>query len=94
MILNLDLPPELEKSLTETAQQQGLSIEALALEQLKQFVDDGKNRIQAAQVLQSWIDETDTTEQQETGAFLLRVLDQDRPSDCQLFPKDMKGMTW
>ncbi len=94
MTLNLDLPPELEKSLSEAAQQQGLSVESLALKHLKSFFQDGQKRIEAAEVLQSWIDDADTTEQQATGAFLLQALDQDRPSESRLFPKELKGITW
>lgn len=94
MTLNLDLPPELEKSLSEAAQQQGLSVESLALEHLKSFFQDGQKRIKAANILQSWIDDVDTMEQQATGAFLLQVLDQDRLIESQLFPKELKGITW
>ncbi len=45
MTLNLNLPPELEKSLSEAAQQQGISVESLALDHLIKFVDDGKNAL-------------------------------------------------
>jgi hypothetical protein len=39
-----------------------------------------------ANLLQSWEDEGDTQEQQETWEFLHQVLDQDRLSDRPLFP--------
>lgn len=94
MTLNLELPPELENALIEAAREDGLSVESLALKHLKNFFQDGQKRIEAAKVLQSWIDDSDTTEQQATGAFLLQVLDQDRPIEIKLFPKEIKGITW
>ena len=36
--------------------------------------------------LQSWIDDPDANEQEETGDFLARALDEDRPSERKLFP--------
>jgi hypothetical protein len=37
-------------------------------------------------MLQSWIDDEDDAEQQETGRYLVKVLDEDRLSDRKLFP--------
>jgi hypothetical protein len=34
------------------------------------------------------------TEQQETGEYLIRVLDEDRLSERKLFPPELKGVTW
>jgi hypothetical protein len=34
------------------------------------------------------------TEQQETGDYLIRVLDEDRLSERKLFPPELKGVTW
>jgi hypothetical protein len=45
-------------------------------------------------LLQSWIDEDDTAEQQETGDYLIQALDEDRLSDRKLFPSELKGVTW
>lgn len=45
-------------------------------------------------MLQSWIDDEDEAEQQETGHHLVQVLDEDRLSDRKLFPSEMKGQTW
>jgi hypothetical protein len=36
-------------------------------------------------ILQSWIDDEDEAEQQETGRYLVQVLDEDRLSDRKLF---------
>ena len=33
-------------------------------------------------------------EQKETGDYLVRTLDEDRLSDRQLFPPELKGVTW
>ncbi len=45
-------------------------------------------------LLQSWIDEEDEQEQQETGEYLIEALDQDRLSERPLFPAELKGVTW
>jgi hypothetical protein len=45
-------------------------------------------------LLQSWIDGDNVAEQQETGEYLVRVLDEDRLSDRKLFPPELKGVTW
>ena len=33
-------------------------------------------------------------EQQETGEYLIRILDEDRLSNRKLFPPELKGVTW
>ncbi len=45
-------------------------------------------------LLQSWIEEGDAQKQKETGEYLIRVLDEDRLSNCGLFPLELKGVTW
>lgn len=45
-------------------------------------------------LLQSWIDEDDGEEQIETGKYLIQALDEDRLSNRQLFPVELKGVTW
>lgn len=45
-------------------------------------------------VLQSWIDDTNSQEQQETGEYLINALDENRLSERKLFPSEMKGITW
>ncbi len=45
-------------------------------------------------MLQSWIDQDDPDEQKDTGEYLIRVLDEDRPSERKLFPPELKGVTW
>ncbi len=48
----------------------------------------------AAALLQSWIDEGDSIEQQETGETLLAGLDKNRLSDRRYFPSELAGKTW
>ncbi len=45
-------------------------------------------------LLQSWIDEDDGEEQKETGEYLIQALDENRLSNRQLFPVELKGVTW
>ncbi|MBE9139942.1 hypothetical protein IQ254_22560 [Nodosilinea sp. LEGE 07088] len=94
MTLTLDLPPEMEHYLMQEAQQQGLSVEAMTLQLLAKSILIKQKQIEAVDVLQSWIDDEDSEEQQETGQYLLQVLDQDRLSDRKLFPQELKGITW
>lgn len=42
----------------------------------------------------SWIEGGDADEQEETGEYLVRALDEDRLSDRKLFPEELKGTTW
>lgn len=46
------------------------------------------------QLVQSWMDEGDTDEQRETLEYLIHALDEDRPSNRKLFPKELKGKSW
>jgi hypothetical protein len=94
MTLNLDLPPELEQYLLQEAEQQGLSVEAMTLQLLANSLHVRQNQAEAVVMLQSWIDDEDVEEQQETGKYLVRVLDEDRLSDRKVFPLEMKGVTW
>lgn len=94
MTLTLNLPPELEQYLHNEAKQQGLSVEAIALQLLTQSILLKQKQAQAVDVLQSWIDDEDVEEQQETGQYLIQVLDQDRLSERKLFPSELKGVTW
>ena len=94
MTLTLTLTAELESRLIQAATAQGVPVEQYALHLLEQVLLP-KDRSQAiASLWQSWIDDDEAIEQQETGDFLIRVLDEDRPSDRKLFPTDLKGVTW
>lgn len=94
MTLTLDLSPELEQYLLEEADQHGLSVEALALQLLVNSIVLKKKQTEAVNLLQSWIDDEDVEEQQETGRYLIHALDDDRLSERKLFPLKMKGVSW
>ncbi|WP_373541181.1 hypothetical protein [Chamaesiphon sp.] len=95
MTLTLDLPIEIEQYLLQEAKQRGLSIESVTLQLLTSSIMLKQKQIEAVNLLQSWIDDEDSEEeQQETGAYLIRALDEDRLSDRKLFPIEKKGITW
>lgn len=91
MTLILDLPPELEQYLLQEANQQGLSIEAVTFQLLTHSIELRKKQTEAINLLQSWIDDEDIEDQQETGKYLIHALDEDRLSERKLFPLEMKG---
>ncbi|WP_099239102.1 hypothetical protein [Synechococcus sp. BDU 130192] len=94
MILDIDLPPELEQYLLQEAEQQGLSIEAMTLKVLASSLQVRQKQANVIDILQSWIDDENIEEQQDAGEYLVQVLDEDRLSDRKLFPLKMKGVTW
>lgn len=94
MTLTLNLPPELEQYLLQKASQHGLSVEALALQLLTNSILLKQKQAEAVSLLQSWIDDEDEKEQQETGQYLINALDDDRLSERKLFPSELKGITW
>ena len=94
MTLNLHLTPEIEQYLSQRAAEQGLSLEDYTLKLLTGTILEQQKRTQLVNLLQSWLDEEDDREQQETGNYLIEVLDQDRLSERSLFPAQLKGITW
>jgi hypothetical protein len=94
MTLTLNLSPELEQYLLQEAKQHGLSVEALALQLLTNSILLKQKQTEAVSLLQSWLDSEDEEEQQETGQYLVQVLDDDRLSERKLFPSKLKGITW
>lgn len=94
MTLTLNLPPELEQYLLQEAEQRGLSVEAMTLQLLTQSLQRRQKQAEAVDMLQSWIEDEDVEDQQETGEYLVRVLDEDRLSERKLFPLEMKEITW
>jgi hypothetical protein len=94
MTLTLSLPPELEQYLIQEAQQQGLSVETYAVQLLQKSTLQKEKQLKIVNVLQSWIDESDEQEQQETGEYLINALDENRLSNRQLFPQELKGISW
>jgi hypothetical protein len=94
MTLTLNLPSEIEKYLLQEANRQGLSIESVTLQLLRNVILLRQKQTEAVNLLQSWMDDEDIEEQQETGQYLIRTLDEDRLSERKLFPVEMKGVTW
>jgi hypothetical protein len=94
MTLTLNLTPEIEQYLIQQAQEHGLSTEAYTLQLLTEYILAKEKQTKLVTLLQSWVDADDTEEQQETGEYLISALDQDRLSDRQLFPDELKGVTW
>lgn len=94
MTLTLNLSPQLEQYLLREANQRGLSVEALALQLLTNSILVKQKQTEAVNLLQSWIDDEDDEEQQETGQYLIQALDDDRLSERKLFPAELKGITW
>ena len=90
----LTLPADLEQRLQQEAQRRGLPAEQVTLRLLDENLPPRKERCAIGALLQSWIDEEDAGEQKETGDYLLRALDEDRPSDRKLFPPNLEGVTW
>ena len=94
MPLVLNIPPELEERLAEAARQLGISSADYALQALQRQVPANDRRAKLTALLQSWIDGPNADEQKETGDFLVRALDEDRPSERKLFPPELEGVTW
>ncbi|WP_226889608.1 hypothetical protein [Nostoc sp. MG11] len=94
MTLTLNLSPELEQYLAQKAREQGLSVEAYTLQIITNHILLKEKQSKLVNLLQSWIDEDDAKEQQETGEYLIHALDEDRLSDRKLFPLELKGVTW
>jgi hypothetical protein len=91
MTLTLDLPPEPERYLLQEADQQQISIEVMTIQLLTQSVLSRQKQTAAVAMLQSWIDDADEEEQQETGQYLINALDEDRLFDRKLFPSELKA---
>ncbi len=94
MPLTLNLTSEIEQYLSQKAREKGLSLEAYLLKLLKDTILEQEKQAKLVNLLQSWIDEEDEQEQQETGEYLIEALDQDRLSERPLFPAELKGVTW
>ena len=94
MTLTLHLPPELEQRLTHEATRHGLALDAYTLQLLDKSLPPTDRRTELVILLQSWIEDGNPEEQQETGEYLIRALDADRLADRPLFPPELKGVTW
>jgi hypothetical protein len=94
MTLTLNLPPDLERSLLQAANQQSVTVEEFAIQMLTFSFTQREKRKKAVDLLQSWLNDADIEEQKTTGEYLIEVLDQDRLYDRLLFPDAMKGKSW
>jgi hypothetical protein len=94
MTLTLHLPPELEQRLTQEAKRHGLALDAYTLQLLDKSLPPKNRRTELVTLLQSWIEDGNPEEQQETGEYLIRALDEDRLADRPLFPPELQGVTW
>jgi hypothetical protein len=86
MTLTLSLTPEMEQYLVQKASEQGLSTEDYTVQLLTTAIPTSANNTKLANLLQSWIDQGDAEEQQETGDYLIQALDADRTADRPLYP--------
>lgn len=97
MTLKLPLTPDLEVRLTREAARRGVPIEEYITQLLEQRFPppiSPERRAEAIALLRSWVEEGDEEEQRETGEYLIRALDEDRPEGQKLFPPELKGVTW
>lgn len=85
MGMTLVLDEQLEQQIREAAARHGASAEDYAIRLLREGMP-APPADAAVALIQSWIDEGDAEEQRETGDYLVRVLDEDRPSARKLFP--------
>lgn len=94
MTLTLHLPPDLEKRLTEEATRHGVPVDAYTVRVLEQCVPPKDRTTEVVNLLQSWLDETDSQDQQDTGKYLIQALDDHRLSNRRLFTPELQGVTW
>ena len=94
MTLELQISKELESRLIEEARKCGMEPEEYTLRLMDRHIPPADAKSRLIDLVQSWIDEGNETEQKETGDFLIEALDQDRMSDRKLFPPELKGVTW
>src|SRR5438552_17946552 len=94
MTLTLKLPADLQLRLANEAKRRGLAPDTYTLQLLEKSLPPNNRRAELATLLQSWIDDPNPQDQQETGEHLIRALDDDRLADRQLFPPERKHVTW
>lgn len=94
MTLTVHLPEDLERRLVREAERHGVGLETYAVQLLEEHVPPSDRAARVSALLRSWIEDGDPQEQRETGEYLIRALDEDRPSERPLFPAALKGVTW
>jgi hypothetical protein len=93
MTLTLDLTTDLEQRLVDEAGRRGIAPDQFVLEVLRERLPTQDRGKQFGALLQSWMEE-DRNEQRDTFEYLVKSLDEDRPSQRKLFPQAMKGISW
>lgn len=95
MNVTLNLLQELSHRLRLDAAHHRMSADAYTLRLLDQHLPRHAHASDLVSLLRSWMDEEDAGgEQRETGAHLVRALDEHRLSHRQLFPAEQKGVPW
>lgn len=94
MTLTVHLPEDLERRLVREAERHGVGLETYAVQLLEEHVPRSDRAARASALLRSWVEDGDPQEQKETGEYLIRVLDEDRPSERPHFPAVLRGDTW
>lgn len=91
MTLTLELSTDLETRLTHEAAALGIPVEKYAIEVLAQSHPVRADREALAAELQAWIE---TCSVEPPDDELLHQIDADRLSNRQLYPPELKGVTW
>ena len=94
MTLTVHLPEDLERRLVREAERRGVGLETYVVRLLEEHLPPSDRADRASILLRAWVEHGDPQEQQETGAYLIRALDEDRPSERPHFPVALKGVTW
>jgi hypothetical protein len=94
MTLTLNLPEDVNRRLVRAAEKSGLPVEAVAVRIIAEHLTPERKAARAVALLQSWLDDPDPSDQKETGDYLVKALDEDRPSERKLFPPELEGISW
>jgi hypothetical protein len=94
MDLMLPLSSELEQRLAKEAMRLSIAPAECVLHLLDQHLPPEGHGPELVALLQSWLDDDNSTEQKETGDYLVKALDEDRLCDRKHFPPDSEGVTW
>jgi predicted transcriptional regulator len=98
MTLQLELPASLEERLRQEAERFGKPSESVALQLLEEHLPPRLSERQTAAIamLHRWMEEDEALSPEEEAAneAVLRALDEDRKGERQLFPPELKGLTW
>lgn len=75
MNVTLDLTPELGRRLALAARQHGVPVDAYTVQLLDRHLPGDRQAGALVSLLQSWMAEENGGEQQDTGEYLVRALD-------------------